>query len=467
MAENRSIDPVELREAWWLLAPEDRVQGFRLLSAADGEEFFFDLAPRDQADLLLQLTPAERRLWLRLLAPDDAADVIQETDEEEDRSSLLAVLDSATRKEVIALMAYEEDEAGGLMSSRFARVRADMSADEAISYLRKQAIRAQSVETLYYVYVLDAQQKLLGIATFRELFAAPGDQLVRDIMETDFISIHEEMDQEEVARIFAEQDVIAMPVVDDLGVMKGIVTVDDIVDVVEEEATEDIQKYGGVEALDEPYLRIDFTSLLRKRAGWLAILFVGELFTANALGHFQGEIDSITSLALFLPLIISSGGNSGSQASTLVIRAMTLGEVHLRDWWRIARREIATGLMLGAILGVIAILRVYVGHWMGIAPQDHLGQFLMAIPLSVVGVVLFGSLAGAMLPLALRRIGLDPASASAPLVATLVDVTGIIIYFTIASMIFDLSGPPVAKCPVEPGVNVTGTVSYTVDGTVG
>jgi magnesium transporter len=443
MAENRSIDPVELREAWWLLSSEDRVAGFRDMSAADGEEFFFDLAPRDQADLLLMLTPAERRLWLRLLAPDDAADVIQETDEEQDRSALLAVLDTATRKEVTALMAYEEDEAGGLMSSRFARVRPDMKADEAISYLRKQATRALQVETIYYVYVLDPQQVLLGIASFRELFAAPGDSLVRDIMETDFISIHEEMDQEAVARIFAEQDVIAMPVVDANGVMKGIVTVDDIVDVVEEEATEDIQKYGGVEALDEPYLRIDFASLLRKRAGWLSLLFVGELFTASAMGHFEGRMHTYTGLALFIPLIISSGGNSGSQASTLVIRAMTLGEVHLRDWWRVARRGIATGLILGVILGIIGHGRVMLGPLVGLKPDDYPMQFMLTIPFAVIGVVLFGSLAGSMLPFALRRIGLDPASASAPLVATLVDVTGILIYFTVASFFFDFSVAPV------------------------
>jgi magnesium transporter len=436
MQDNRTIDTVELREAWWVLSPEDRIQGFRLLDPGDGEEFFFDLAARDQADLLRLLTPPERRLWLRLLAPDDAADVIQETDDEEDRAAFLALLDLASLKEVTALLAYEEDEAGGLMSSRFARVRPEMKADEAISYLRKQAISSVEIETIYYVYVLDPQQRLLGIASFRELFAAPGDRLVRDIMQTDLITVDEEMDQEAVARIFAEQDVLALPVVDEQGRMKGIVTVDDIVDVVEEEATEDIQKFGGMEVLDEPYLRIGFATLLRKRAIWLAILFVGELFTASALSNFEHTFTLYAGLVLFIPLIISSGGNSGSQASTLVIRAMTLGEVRLRDWLRIARREIGMGIALGVILGAIGIGRVLIGPVIGLDPVEKLTPFLWTVPLSVIGVVLFGTLAGSMLPLLLRRVGLDPASASAPLVATAVDVTGILIYFTIASHFF-------------------------------
>jgi magnesium transporter len=448
MIENAPIDPVELREAWWLLTPEDRIQGFRLLGAEDGEEFFFDLAPRDQAELLLILTPAERRLWLRILAPDDAADVIQETDDEEDRGALLAVLDTATRKEVTALMAYEEDEAGGLMSSRFARVRADMKADEAVSYLRKQAMGAEQLETIYYVYVLDAQQRLLGIASFRELFGAPGDRLVRDIMQTDVVTIPEEMDQEAVARIFAEQDVIALPVVDDQGRMKGIVTVDDIVDVVEEEATEDIQKYGGVEALDEPYLRTDFLTLVKKRATWLAILFFGELLTANALSGYEDRFRAVAGLVLFIPLIMSTGGNSGSQASTLVIRAMTLGEVRLRDWWRVLRREFAVGLTLGALLGLIGALRVYAGPLIGLDPADQLLRFSMTVAFSVVGIVMFGSLAGSMIPLILRRVGFDPATASAPAVATFVDVVGIVIYFTVAKLFFaaDMARAVIDSC---------------------
>ena len=423
----------ELADAWWLLDQPDRIAGFRLLEPGDAEEFFFDLTSSDQAELLLALTPAEGRLWLRLLPPDDAADLIQEAPEE-DRPGLLGLLDEATRREVTALLAYEEDEAGGLMSSRFARVRPDMTADEAISYLRKQAQGRTNAETLYYIYVLDSAQRLLGVLSFRELFAAPGNRTVREIMRVeDMVTVPEEMDQEAVARLFAEYDVLALPVVDDQGRMKGIVTVDDIVDVVEEEATEDIHKYGGLEALDEPYLRIGFFDLVRKRAPWLVILFFGGMLTATAVGRFEDFVTTIKGLAVFMPLVIASGGNSGSQASTLVIRAMTVGEVRLRDWWRVVRRELGVGLVLGLLLAVLGIGRVWVASLIGQPDNADTILFAVTIAAALVGVVVFGTLVGSMLPFILRRLGFDPASASAPLVATLVDVSGLLIYFWVAS----------------------------------
>jgi magnesium transporter len=435
-SDQAEIDSVELREAWWVLSMQDRIQGFRLLGADEAEEFFFDLSPRDQADLLLALSPGERRLWLRLLAPDDAADLIQETDEEH-RADLLAKLDDTTRSEVTALLAYAEDDAGGLMSSRFARVRPDMRVDEAITYLRRQAVASIEPETIYYVYVLDARQRLMGVVSFRDLFAAPGDRIVRDVMNTDVVSVPENMDQEAVARVLAENDLLAIPVVDAEGVLKGIVTVDDIVDVVEEEATEDIQKYGGVQVLEEPYLRIGFSNLIRKRVGWLALLFLGQMLTVTALDHFDSAMEEVTALALFIPLIISSGGNSGSQASTLVIRAMTVGEVRVRDWWRVARRELAAGLALGAVLGALGVLRVMLGPATNVTYDEGLAisTLGLVVGVSVLGVVLFGTLVGSMLPLGLRAVGLDPASASAPLVATLVDVSGLLIYFTVATIL--------------------------------
>jgi magnesium transporter len=432
--ESRSIGPVELREAWWLLTQEDRIDGFQLLEPDDAEEFFFDLSADDQAELVLNLRPGARRIWIRLLPPDDAADLIQAADEEH-RDALLRLLDENTRREVLALLAYEEDEAGGLMSSRFARVRPDMKVDEAISYLRKQALSTHELETIYYVYVLDAQQRLLGIASFRQLFASPGERTIREVMDTDLVTAHEEMDQESLAQLFAEHDLLAIPVVDGEGRMKGIVTVDDIVDVVQEEATEDIQKYGGMAALDEPYLRIGLLDLLRKRVGWLSILFVGELFTTSAMESFSHQLEALTVLMLFVPLIISSGGNSGSQASTLVVRAMAVGEVRLRDWWRVARRELTSGILLGGTLGLLGVLRVTLGPLFGLEPSQDLFRFSLTIALSLTGVVLFGTLAGSMLPLLLSRMGLDPASASAPLVATLVDVTGIVIYFSAATLL--------------------------------
>jgi magnesium transporter len=432
MVQRSELGLDELSEIWWVLTPDDRLEGFRLLDPADAEEFFIGLGERDQADLLLALEPPERRLWLRTLPPDDAADVIQAA-EDEQRANLLAMLDEATRREVSALLAYEEDQAGGLMSSRFARVRPDMTVDAAISYLRRQAVSTIEPETIYYVYVLDAEQKLLGVISFRDLFSAPGSSLVREIMNTDVVYAFDDMDQEHVARLFAEHDLLAMPVVDARGVLKGIVTVDDIVDVVEEEATEDIQKYGAIAALEEPYLRIGLGSLIRKRAGWLIVLFMAQLLTASVISSYTTQLEAAIILVSFLPMIVSSGGNSGSQASTLVIRAMAVDEVHLRDWWRVARREIAVGLILGLLLGSLGLLRVGGGQIFGEALGVNWGVLGMIIALSLVGVVIFGSMLGSMLPFLLRKVGLDPASASAPLVATVSDVTGLLIYFTIAT----------------------------------
>jgi len=422
----------ELQDLWSSLAPEARLEAFKALSRAEAEDFFWDLSAPDQVELLLALPAVERRGWMRLLAPDDAADAVQAAPEEE-RDGLLALLDDSARKEVTALLAYAEDQAGGLMSPRFARVRPDMTADEAISYLHKQA--RERVETIYYVYVLDAQQQLVGVVSFRQLFEAPGSMKVRDLMQTEVVTVSEQMDQEDVGLLFARHSLLAIPVVDGDGHMKGVVTVDDIVDVVQEEATEDIQKIGGMEALDEPYLDIGLFRMIRKRAGWLSALFMSETLTATAMGYFEHEISRAVVLALFIPLIISSGGNSGSQASTLVVRAMALGEVRLRDWWRVMRRECAAGLALGSILGVIGLFRIMLWPTRATLYGEHYVLIAITVACSLIGVVLWGTISGSMLPLILRRLGFDPASASAPFVATLVDVTGLVIYFTMASVI--------------------------------
>ena len=422
----------ELQEMWSSLAPEARLEAFKALSRAEGEDFFWNLSAPDQVELLLELPAVERRGWMRFLAPDDAADVVQAAPEEE-RDGLLALLDDSTRKEVTALLAYAEDQAGGLMSPRFARVRPDMTADEAISYLHKQA--RERVETIYYVYVLDAQQRLVGVVSFRQLFEAPGSMKVRDLMQTEVVTVSEQMDQEDVGLLFARHSLLAIPVVDADRHMKGVVTVDDIVDVVQEEATEDIQKIGGMEALDEPYLDIGLFRMIRKRAGWLSALFLSETLTATAMGYYEHEIARAVVLALFIPLIISSGGNSGSQASTLVVRAMALGEVRLRDWWRVMRREFAAGLALGSILGMIGLLRILLWPTRAALYGEHYVLIAITVAISLVGVVLWGTISGSMLPLIMRRLGFDPASASAPFVATLVDVTGLVIYFTVASVI--------------------------------
>lgn len=428
----QALQAAELKEAWPLLSPAERVEGFGLLPRPEAEDFLLELPARDQAELILGLPPAERRSWMRILPPDDVADMIQAAPAEE-HEALLALLDGPTRTEVVGLLAYAEDAAGGLMNPRYARLRPDMSVDEAISYLRKQA--RERLETIYYIYVLDAEQHLLGVVSFRELFSARPDRKVRDVMRTDLVTVDEQMDQEAVSRLFAQHDLIAIPVVDAERRMKGIVTVDDIVDVVQEEATEDIHKFGGLEALDAPYLEIGFWKLVKKRAGWLSALFLGEMLTATAMGRFEDEIARAVVLALFVPLIISSGGNSGSQASTLVVRAMALGELTLRHWWRVFHREVLSGLSLGSILGLIGFARILLWEALFHTYGEHYLLVGLTVAMSLIGVVMFGTLAGALLPFVLRALRFDPASASAPFVATLVDVTGLVIYFTVASLI--------------------------------
>ncbi len=431
MSDGIIEEPETSVDTWDTLAPEERVKYFHGCPYSERDDFFLALSARDQAGLILALPEGERRIWMRLLPPDDATDLIQETPEEE-RAGLLALLDDSARREVVALLAYAEDDAGGLMSPRFARLRPDMTVDEAIAYLRRQA---EQVETIHYAYVLDSEQHLLGIVPLRRLMSAQKDQTVREIMRTDFLSASEEMDQEALAKLFSQEHLLAVPIVDKEGRMKGIVTVDDIVNVVTEEASEDIQKIGGMEALEGPYLQSAFKEMVKKRGGWLAALFLGEMLTATAMGYFEEEIAKAVVLALFIPLIISSGGNSGSQATTLVIRAMALGEVRLRDWWRVVRREFAAGLVLGCMLGVIGLMRILI--WQRVFHPYGLHYMLVALTVaaSLIGVVLFGTIVGSMLPFILRGLGLDPASASAPLVATLVDVTGLVIYFTVASII--------------------------------
>lgn len=431
------IDELEqLIESWASLPADQRIESFQALSRPDAEELFLRLSANDQYELIKDLPNIQRRSWIRLLAPDDAADLIQQF-AYDDRAQILALLDIGTMKEVVALLAYAEDDAGGLMNPRFIRIRPDVQVDVAIRYIRAQA--KAKVETIHYVYVLDHEQKLLGAMSFRDLLLAPNDKLVSEIMTTDLKTLPEDMDQEEVGRQFSQSGLSALPVVDPEMRMKGIVTVDDAVQVVEEEATEDIHKLGGSGTFDEPYLQISVSKLLKKRAFWLVILFAGEMLTATAMGHYEEEIEKAVVLALFIPLIISSGGNSGSQATSLMIRALALREVRLRDWWRVLRREILVGTLLGVILGSIGWLRVVI--WPQVFPQsasiygEHFMLLGSAVGIALIGVVLWGSLAGSMLPFMLRRIGWDPATASAPLVATLVDVTGLIIYFSVASLL--------------------------------
>src|SRR5438270_4776203 len=324
------------------------------------------------------------------------------------------------------------------MTPDFIAIDDNWTVKEVLDHIREFG---RDSETLNVIYVVDDRGKLIDDLRMREFLLRPLEAKVSDIRDRTFVALKVNDSQEEALNAFRKYDRVALPVVDSSGVLVGIVTSDDMLDVAEEEATEDIQKFGGMEALDEPYMRISLLRMVRKRAGWLVILFLGEMLTATAMSNYQDEIAKAVVLALFLPLIISSGGNSGSQASTLIIRAMALGEVTLRDWFRVASREIRAGLSLGVILGVIGAGRVALWSIVGDRYMHrqlygpHWPLVALTVGAALVGVVLWGSLSGSMLPFILRRVGADPATSSAPFVATLVDVTGLIIYFSIALLI--------------------------------
>lgn len=425
------------------LRPADRAEALADLPTQEQADVLDELPPNEAADILEHFEDEDAaevaaRLPSQTLAdvleemdPDDAADVLGDLPEDK-AADALAKMDAEQAAEVIPLLEHEDDTAGGLMTPEFPHLRRQMTAQQAIENLR--TLQPDS-ETHYYLYVVDRNDRLIGIVGLRELVVADPRATIESIMKRDVISAPVGADQEEVARLMSRYSLAALPVVDAEGRLVGVINYDDIVEVVEDEATEDLQKIGGSEALDEPYMLISFWRMVRKRAGWLVILFLSEMLTATAMGFFEKEIARAVVLALFVPLIISSGGNSGSQAATLVIRAMALGEVKLRDWWRVMRRELLSGLTLGAILGSIGFLRIvlwafafdtYGPHWLLIG---------LTVGLSLIGIVLWGTLVGSMLPLFLRRIRLDPATSSAPFVATLVDVTGLIIYFNVAALI--------------------------------
>jgi magnesium transporter len=434
MIEHNSTAADILLDQWPHLRRSGRIQAFQGLPRECTDDFFLSLDSQAQSELVLGLPAGERRLYVRLLAPDDAADLVQASPESA-REELMGLMDNTTREEAKALLDYREDVAGGLMNPRFTRLRPEVSIDQAITYLRQQL---SQVEMIYYAYVLDEEQRLLGIVSLKDLVRADPRKTIADVMTTKTFKISDTTDQKEIAHLLTVHKIKAIPVVDTQNRMKGIVTANDVIDVLRQMDTRDIQKIGGMEALDGPYFDTGFLAMLRKRAGWLVLLFLGEMLTATAMSHYERQIEEAVVLALFIPLLISSGGNSGSQATTLIIRAMALGEVRLRDWWRVFSRELTAGIALGLLLGTIGFLRILL--WQSVSPIYGQYYLLLAVTilLSLLGVVTFGTVTGSMLPFILRRMGLDPASASAPFVATLVDVTGLVIYFSVAKIV--LSG---------------------------
>jgi magnesium transporter len=388
----------------------------------------------NKADLLRRLEPATATALLNAVASDQLADIVRAVPAA-DRGRLLAALDAPTRESLDLLLRYDPETAGGIMTTEFLAVPDDRIVADVLATVRSHAGHA---ETVYVVYLVDsASGRLTQAVSLRDLVVADPASAARNASRRrEPIVVHPDARRDDVTRLLSKYDLIALPVVDDAHRPIGIVTFDDVIDAIVRAQTEDVQKMGGMEAIDEPYLSIGFGLMLRKRAGWLCALFLSEMLTATAMQHFEGLLAKAIVLSLFIPLIMSSGGNSGSQATSLVIRALALREIRLRDWWRIALRELPTGIALGAILGVIGFTRVVLWQQLHLFDYGpHWALIALTIGLALVGIVTFGSLTGSMLPLLLKRLGFDPASASAPFVATLVDVTGLLIYFSIAYIV--------------------------------
>ncbi|ACB74202.1 magnesium transporter [Opitutus terrae] len=409
--------PVEQLAMLFRVGPPELVATTFAYVPLEVQKRLLKLLSQDQAaELLNSLPPDDRTAFLNELPLDLAM-------------QMLALLSPAERQVAQALLAYPEHSVGRMMTLDYVAVRPEWSVREALDYIREHGYDR---ETLNVIFVVDTSGRLIDDVRVRRLLLSPLDRPVRELLDGNYARLRPTDDREHALELFRQFDRVALPVTDESERLIGIITVDDMLDVAAEEATEDIQKLGGTEALDEPYLTITLGRIVRKRASWLVVLFFGEMLTATAMAYFEDEIAKAVVLALFVPLVISSGGNAGSQAATLVIRALALGEFHVRDWWRVMRRELAVGVLLGLVLGSIGFLRialwsavsdVYGPHWLGVAGT---------VGCALVGVVLWGSLTGSMLPLVLKRFGLDPATSSAPFVATLVDVTGLVIYFSVA-----------------------------------
>jgi len=423
--------PADIAEAITDFHAEEQAIVFRILPHALATEVFEYLDSDTQQALLRAMGTADAARILNEMSPDDRTALLEELPGAA-VVQLVQLLSPAEKAIAQTLLNYPEDSVGRLMTPDFVSVRADWTIQHVLDHIRENG---RDSETLNVIYVTDERGRLIDDVRIREFLLRPVGTLVRDIHDSNFVTLKATDPEETAIDAFRKYDRNTLPVTDSEGKLLGIVTVDDILDVQEAATTEDIQKIGGIQALEEPYMDAPLLELVRKRAVWLVVLFVGQMLTATVMGIFEHELASALVLALFIPLIISSGGNSGSQASTLIIRALSLGEITLRDWWRVMRREIASGLLLGALLAGIGFVRIVVWSRFSDAYGPHYLLIAFTVSVAIMGVVLWGTISGAMLPLLLRRCGVDPATSSAPLVATLVDVTGLIIYFTAASAI--------------------------------
>jgi len=432
------LDPLQIAEILESVPETDEfVLIFRLLSRQLAKDTFQILSHDQQSDIINGLAAHKNILTglLNDLDPDDRTAFFEELPGKVVQQ-LVQLLAKEEREIATRLLGYPEESIGRLMTPEYVAIKPHFTVQEALDHIRKFG---HDTETLNVIYVVNDQWQLIDDIRIKEIILSSPKEVISNITDNRFVALNAYDDQEVAVKVFQDQDRVALPVVDNDGTLVGIVTVDDVFDVAEEESTEDFQKFGGTEGLDLSYTKTPLIELVRKRAGWLVVLFLGELLTTSAMAYFEHELEKAIVLTLFLPLIISSGGNSGSQAASLIIRSLALSELKLRNWWYVMRKEILSGLMLGSILAAIGFFRIWI--WQHAGLYDY-GEFWVWIGLTVSAtlafIVLWGTLTGSMIPFILKRIGLDPATASAPFVATLVDVTGLIIYFSVAVML--LSG---------------------------
>jgi len=423
--------PADIAELLGDLPEYEQAVIFRLLPHNLAADVFEHIDFDSQLSLLKGLGKEESAAILNEMSPDDRTALLEDLPGSAARQ-MIALLSPEERRIAVTLLGYPEDSVGRLMTPDYVDLKPEWTINEVLDHIRKYG---KDKETLNVLYVVDEKGKLIDDIRIRDIIFAPPESKVIDLMDRNFIALNVTDDQETAVEVFKKYDRVALPVVDASGLLIGIVTVDDVFDVAEEEATEDIHKLGGVEALDEPYSTTPLFTMVKKRAFWLTILFVSQVLTAIAMGFFEDQLNKAVILSIFIPLVISSGGNSGSQAATLVIRAMAVGDVTLADWWFIMRREVISGFLLGCTLGLIGFIQVIILSRFITELQVHLVLVGLTVTFSLILIVLWGTVSGSMLPIILKKIGADPATSSAPLIATLVDVTGLVIYFSVAILI--------------------------------
>ncbi|WP_300670435.1 magnesium transporter [Soonwooa sp.] len=425
------LNPADIAESLSELPAKDRLLAFLKVPKAYKAEVFAHLDPDFQEETIRGIGSNEVAYILNEMTPDDRTQLFEDFPDELIKYSI-NLLNPQERRVALKLLGYHSDSIARLMTPYYIQIRKEWTVKRCFQQIKKVGAK---VETMNYLFVVDEKNRLIDDITIGTLLLADEDQFVSELCDNHFVAITTTTTKEDAVPYFEKYDRSAMPIVTDSGVLVGIVTIDDILDQIEQQNTEDIQKFGGLEALDLPYTQTPWTEMIKKRATWLIILFVSEMLTASAMGYFDKEIEKAVVLALFVPLIISSGGNSGSQAATLIIRAMALQELTLKDWWYVMKKEIISGLCLGLILGVIGFVRIMMWQKLGLFNYGVYWPYVgLSVSVSLIAIVLWGTLSGSMIPFVLKKLKLDPATSSAPFVATLVDVTGLIIYFTVAGL---------------------------------